>query len=119
MFKPPHEELPEDWGEEELERRRERVVLLRGGVVRGELPLGSVVTLELVARVDLDGDGAEELLWVSRANMPQLLSSIELSYFERGRFHARSIASCSYNGCEGFLPAARCGRAFVKRTPRG
>ncbi|MCB9754560.1 MAG: hypothetical protein H6713_31880 [Myxococcales bacterium] len=119
VVKPPEEPLPEDYDEDDLARRGELVVLLQGGEPRGALPFPPSVGLELVGAVDLDGDGARELLWISRPSTPQLVSELSLSFFDQGEFHVQTLASCSYNGCEGLLPARECGRAFVKRTPRG
>lgn len=110
--------------EEQLEMLRGRgpddlddhdiAVLLADGEPRGVLPLGTVAGLEVVHAVDLDGDGTEELVWISQAAVGDLFTAISVSYFNGRTFAVREVAGCSYAGCDEFIPAEKCGHSVIK-----
>jgi hypothetical protein len=75
--------------------------------------------LQVVAVVDLDGDGVQEVLWLAQQGWGDpFITSVELSYFdgERG-FAIASLAGCSYNGCDAFIPARACRGVTKPKTP--
>lgn len=74
--------------------------------------------VELVGVVDLDGNGIDEVVWVSQNFGGPLATRIDVTYFADGDFVGRPLASCSYNGCERFLGEGNCGRSLVKRVRR-
>jgi hypothetical protein len=73
-----------------------------------------VTGLQPAKLVDLDGDGIDEVLWVSQPALPELVTNLDLSFFADGKHGLHTLASCSYNGCERFLPAKKCRQGTVK-----
>lgn len=70
--------------------------------------------LDVAAVVDLDGDGTDEIVWLSQAAIAMPPStSVSISYFADGAFHLQSLGGCSYNGCEAFKPKSRCRKGSV------
>jgi hypothetical protein len=55
-------------------------VLLSGSEPKGILPFGRVWGLEVIKVVDLDGDGTQELVWVSQPAHEELGTYISISY---------------------------------------
>ncbi len=111
----------------------EFVVALSGGTVTGVLPMGrragpesrrrcwcdedtsvSLQGIEVAAVFDLDGDGTDEVAWVSQTLGGTLVTRVGVTYFSDGAFAHRWLASCSYNGCERFLGENDCGRSQVR-----
>jgi hypothetical protein len=91
-------------------------VLLSGSEPKGILPFGRVWGLEVIKVVDLDGDGTQELVWVSQPAHEELGTYISISYVRGSELAIQELGYCAYNGCDAFLPAEKCGHSFVKWT---
>jgi hypothetical protein len=94
-------------------------VLLAGNEPRAILPFDEVTGLEVVHAVDLDGDGTQELVWVSQAASGTLFTVITISYFNGSEFAIVEVAGCTYTGCDGFVAPDKCGHSLVKWRDRG
>jgi hypothetical protein len=89
-------------------------VLLAGNEPRGILPFREVTGLEVVYAVDLDGDGTQELVWISQGPEATLFTFFSISYFNGSEFATREVAGCTYAGCDSFLPVEKCGHSQLK-----